>query len=277
MIHLERFSQPVKGVAPIINTRGQLRGRKFTVSVPDDWYHVTLEGSQVRVRKATLLERHHAVHKLPTLRVYPLGREGIVTQRTLALPFKMKESLPVHFLQGNPFSVVRIVQWEDGQWYMDRQDARFQRTLLREVRAAYEDHHTLPNLPGITPELRYYCILVGLEQRSREALLALQRLVLDPTELRRRLQSFQTDFKDRLSDAVIQAGGILKSFVKQGKGYLVTWELGGQTIKSTISEDLRVRSAGFCLSGDDTSHSLSSLAQLATTFQKENPLYITRE
>jgi hypothetical protein len=130
---------------------------------------------------------------------------------------------------------------------------------------------------GITPELGYYFLLANLQRQSYKEAREIEKLNLTARERDKRLREFQNNFSFRLEHTIGEANGKLIRFSKHGNGYLVEWKLGDQIIKSTINDNMRILNAGFCLSGEDKKHSLSSLINLAQLFQEEAPLYLTRE
>ena len=75
------------------------------------------------------------------------------------------------------------------------------------------------------------------------------------------------------------AGGHLLRWTRQSENRIsIVWRIGNQTVHSLINNNFRILDAGYCLSGEDKHHSVSSLISLAGIFQKEEgSLYITRE
>lgn len=70
------------------------------------------------------------------------------------------------------------------------------------------------------------------------------------------------DVGDRLATALAMASATLVGWRPAPGGYQVDWRARGETFTSLVGEDLRVRQAGFCLSGTDGWHDLTSLASL---------------
>jgi hypothetical protein len=77
-------------------------------------------------------------------------------------------------------------------------------------------------------------------------------------------------------ESIVRAGGTFISMSRKANGYLVTWSVGGETLKSEIRDDLRIVSAGFCLSGYDKAHSMNSIVNLAKIYIEDDTLNITR-
>ena len=118
---------------------------------------------------------------------------------------------------------------------------------------------------------------MNLQRQSYQEYQELEKLKLSQLEKEKRIKEFQATFSGRLQTIIESSGATLKRFTKQGNNYVVTYVVGGQTVKSTIKDTFRIISAGFCLENDDKRHSLASLILTAQEFQKEAPLYLTRE
>lgn len=151
-----------------------------------------------------------------------------------------------------------------------------QRQVLRTVKEAFENNNELRGMLGVTPEIRYYFLLLSLQKQAFEEVSKLGEFAITEKEKEKRIKEFYGNFGNRLKATIKKAGGTYVSHEKRAQGYLVEWEVGGQLVKSIIRDDMRIVSAGFCLSGDDKRHSMGSLINLAKLFQEEDPLYIVR-
>lgn len=282
MLNLDKFAQGKDAIVPIVEGWGQYEGRKiYKPGLQDGWYeiHISGENSNVEVlRSASLLTRERALgNSRAEVKAYALGAEGIATNFDIFTRKNIGESVVVHFLNLPIFTVAKIVQWEDGRWYFYEEDSKYQRGIIQQIKESFESGKTLSGVRGLTPELRYYFLLASLQREAYEALKGLSKFTLSKSELSKRSDSLKQSFKFRIEHAVTQAGGKFIGYSKRGKGFTVKWKIGDQVLKTDIKDDMRVLNAGFCLSGDDEKHSLSSLIGLAQVFQEEKPLYVTRE
>lgn len=89
---------------------------------------------------------------------------------------------------------------------------------------------------------------------------------LSPGELFAYIIAYKNKLKDlmsedeyRIRDAITRAGGDYVSFTKRNNNFMVTYEVDGQSYTSTIGNDLKVQTAGICLSGGDRNFDLQSL------------------
>ncbi len=65
--------------------------------------------------------------------------------------------------------------------------------------------------------------------------------------------------EDRIKDYIKRGGGNFASYKEIGGVYTVTYEIQNQTFTSVIRKDMKVESAGICLSGTDKEYDLQSL------------------
>lgn len=278
MIDLEKFNTTKIVIMPIVDGWGQIETRKIYVpALEDGWYRVSL-GDEIKiVNKATRLEIIKTLQPLKKYRIYAFGTEGIPISFDIFNRLGFKETEHINFLSCPIFSVVDIVLWEDGRFYFVGEILPKNRKILTNVREAFESELTLDNIKGVTPEIRYYYLLLNLQRESAKALEELKAWTLSQEEYKKRVEAFKLTFSSRLKDAVRAAGGQLVRYNKIGQNYMVEWKIGGQTVKSTIRDDMRIISAGFCLNSQDKLHTLSSITHLAKMFQSNAPLYITRQ
>lgn len=283
MIDLQRFTNKRETIIPIVNGCGQELGnfRKiYATGHEDGWYKVTL-GNDVSIdRKATPLEVLKTLEPMRKIQVYALGTEGVPLNFNNFKTRGFREVEQVHFMNLPAFSAAQVVPWDDGKLYFYDRIASKNARIIQRAKEAFERGEKLLDLRGYSPELRYYVLLLNLQ---REAFEALQQLndssfgAISDDERNKRVNEFRLNFSARLVGAIERSAGTYISHTKRGDGYDVVWEIGGRKIKSYIRDDLRIISAGFCLSGDDEKHTMNSIVNLARLFQKESYLNITRE
>jgi len=278
MLNLQRFSKVTYGFVPIVNGWGRLNGRKIHLNLNDGWYQIEIGDGIVPKRLATQLEIVKTLRKKPHLLVYTVGMEGIPVNFDNFLKKGLAESVQVNFLNLNFLDTAKVVLWEDKRFYFYEQDARHQRAIIQRIKNVFKNRGSLQGVTGVTPEMSYSFLLGELARSSYEEVSALRRnLVLSAEKNKSIDEKMLENVEYRLKNAITKAGGTYISHVKRGYGYAITWEVGGQIVKSTIGSDLRIISAGFCLSDDDKRHTVNSIVNLAKVFQNSSPLYITRQ
>jgi hypothetical protein len=278
-IDFSRFTTTTRATMPIVEHWGKYNGRLIESNTEDGWYIVEFGSNINIIRKATMMEIEEATKVFKKLRGYPLGEEIVPVNFQNLYDLGKGETVRAFFLQSPAWDIVRIGQsphdsrfYSLGSYY-GRRSAEY-----RDAQRRFEDGGSLSGLRGITPEQRYYWLLLSLQKQSYEAYQEIERLHLSSTERNKRIKEFASQLPMRIQHEVRNSGGRFVSFEKYGKNkFLIRWEVGGQEVKTVVENDLRVYDAGFCLSGDDRKHNLASIVSLARLFQHSNPLYITRD
>jgi len=281
-IDLEKFNQEVEEIVPIVNGWGRINSRRLDLRLEDGWYKLSLGNSVRVIKKASPLEVNRALKDKKKLMVYSLGDEGVPINFVNFKEHGFSESMHINFMFAQPFDVSEVVLWEDERFYFYGINQKYERELIKGVKEAFRQNIILPDLRGVTPEIRYAFMLGHLQRESYSKvtqILGGGKLGGLSGDNRRRIQQeLKKDLGNVIRDSISKAGGTFVRLLKLSKDkYDVEWKVGGQTIKSIIKTDMRIVDAGFCLSGDDKKHSLNSIVNLAKDFQKDRPLYIERE
>lgn len=278
MIDLSRFSEPKQAIVPIVDGWGKYQGRLIKKKVEDGWYELEIGDTVKVIKKATPLQIEKVLRNEKSYVGFPIGDQFINANFDTNRRKGYTESVRFWFAGNNKlFIPARVVCGEDGRYYFWKDEPGFQREIMESIRGCLERREPISKISGITPEQRYLFILARLYQNSYEAYKELERVALTPGEREKHLANYVRDFGSRIRDVISDAGGTFNSYINRGSDYLVEWTLGGQKVKSIINDDLRIINAGFCLSGEDEKHTISSVIMLAKMFQEESPLYITRE
>lgn len=278
MLDLKRFTQEKECFTPVVDGWSQVGSRKFTANVKDGWYLARIGNTTSILRPATLLEVEEAITGRKKYKGYPLGDEVIPINFQNFYEKGYGESLPVNFIRSEGFDIINFIHWEDDRLYFAGPDFTTDRSVMDNLRECFESDRPLTGQRGITPELRYYFILQTLYKQTFKALEPLSNLNLTSEEKKKRLQQFRNKTKEILQSTVEKAGGKFVSYEKYGdKQFIVTWESGGQVVKSRVSDQFRVYELGFCASGADQKFTLGSAVALAQKFQRRQPLNIMRE
>lgn len=296
VIDFSRFVKDKIIVAPVIDGWGKFEGRKFDFpNTKDGWYQITLGNISKIERPASPLEVYKTLKNKKHYLVFAYGDEGIPINFDNFKQLGLGETVRVNFFTLPLFSVGKVVLWDDGRFVYFDVENRIHHEILGTLRQSLEpatkessvgkgkkvdDGGRLwSRLKGITPEMGYYTLLVNLTTQAFREVEKLDKLVLSPEEKEKRVKQFANTLEGRLKKIIEDSGGEFIDYKQsRGKSLLVTWKIGDQTVKSQIEGDtFQIISAGFCLSGDDRRHNISSLPLLAREFQKDLPLYITRE
>lgn len=278
-IDLKRFIQEHEVIMPIVDGWGKYGSRLVEKNVKNGWYRVGI-GSEINIKgKATLVEIDQEFKHGKLLTGFAYGNEIIPVNFQNLFARGLGETVKVEFLDQPPWTAIRFVQWDDGRFYYVDVDFGYHRALVH-LQKLFEAEKTLLGEKDISPELRYYWLLMSLERNTWRHLAELEALKLSEREKKKRAEEFKLNFSERIRVVVEQAGGVFISATKQANNrYLVTWRVKGsrQSVKSIIRDNLRIEHAGFCLSGQDKLHDLNSILPLAKTYIEDSgSLYLTR-
>jgi hypothetical protein len=278
MLNFKRFVDEKEVIVPIVKNWGRHKGRKISVDTEDGWYELCLGSEPRLISPASPLEVYEALERAKKYTGLALGNDIVPWNFENLFSKGYAETVKVNFLDQPAWQVVKFAEWEDRRFYFYKVDSKTNRSVLNKVREKFESGKDITDIKGLTPEMRYYFLLLSLQQQSYRRIKELEKMQLNQAEREKRLKEFSKSFAGRLKNTIEQAGGVLVRFSKRGKDkYTVIWKVGKQKIISVIKDDMRIYDAGFCLEGDDKKHSMSSLVVLARTFQEESPLYITHE
>lgn len=279
-IDLKRFTKETTVMTAICGGWGKSLGRRIEANVQDGWYIVTFGNTATierPARPAEVLKAFSENKDQHYRRCYSLGGDGIPINFANYFERNEGSSLRINFLNLEPFRIAKIVRQEDERWYSIGEDPIFQRRLLGDLRSAFEKETGIEGIRGITPELRYYFLLLSLQRQSFRAAEELEKMKLAKAERERLIKEFQATFVGRLQTTIEQADGELIRFhKKRANTYMVHWRVRGssQIVKSEIRDDLKILDLGFCASGEDRKHWLDGAVQLAKMY---GHLYITRD
>ena len=277
-IDFDRFVKEEIRVMPIVDGYGVNEGRRIKLAVENGWYRVRIGNLVSCEGPASPLEIEEVLKDKKKYLGIALGGEIVPWNFENFYRQGFGETLKVNFLDAPAWELVKFAQWEDGRFYYAGVDYKSSRKIINQVKESFETGKNLNEIKGITPEIRYYFLLISLQHQSFRQLQGIEKMKLSQGEREKRLREFQESFAGRLQKTVEQAGGKLVKFSKRGHDrYTVTWKIGDQRVTSIIKDDMKIYSAGFCLSSQDKRHTMSSLVVLARMFQEEDPLYITRE
>lgn len=278
MLDLEKFTEEKICVIPIVNRTGELEGRKIFVNLLDGWYKLRIGTKAKVISRPSPLEIEEALKDKKKYLGMALGGEVVPWNFENFNRQGFGETMRVNFLDAPAWELVKFAQWEDGRFYYAGVDYKSSRKIINQVKESFESDKSLEGIRGVSPEIRYYWLLLSLQRQSFRQIQELEKMKLSEAEKQKRLEEFKNTFAGRLQHTIEQASGKLIRFSKRGNDrYTVVWKIGDQRVTSIIKDDMKIYSAGFCLEGEDRKHYMSSLVVLAKMFQEEAPLYLTRE
>jgi hypothetical protein len=174
-------------------------------------------------------------------------------------------------LNGAPtFSSIEAIIWEDRNIYYCQPN--YKDSLIYQVKNACEENADIAKLSFMTPELKTLYLFHNIEQHKiQEEQLQIQKA--------KNLEEFKKTLQGRLILAFNQAGAALVGYTVSGNRITVDWKLNktGRTLNSVIdATTFSTLEAGFCLSGEDKKHTVTSMVQLAESYEEDRRIHITR-
>jgi len=82
--------------------------------------------------------------------------------------------------------------------------------------------------------------------------------------------------EEKIKAALAHSGAVYLSYRERADGFTVSYRVDGSQYTSTVDKNLRVQSAGICLSGGDTAFDLTSLVEVIREGDQEGAIVITR-
>ena len=282
MIDLDRFSAKTLATVPIVNGKGQVKSRTFNSRVVNGWYVVELGDDVVVKERATPMQIDSLHHGKRKFKGIPLGRQFFPINFNNLELLGMDQTERIYLNQADEWDVIKAVLWDDGKIYFLSVDYGFKRLPIDQVREAFEKEQPITGIKDLTPEIRYYFLVVSLHRDGIRQAIELQKMKLAEADKIKRMMEFRKTFAGRLDKTVSDAGGKLIRFYQRGDDrYMVEWKVGGEKLKTLIKDDLRIIDLGFCASEEDGLHSLGSAVNLAKVYVEEGGigdggLYVTR-
>ena len=277
-IDLRKFSKPKEVTVPIIEKRGVYGGRKFTLNKEDGIYQVLL-GDEVMFKAVPAgIEKEEVLNTLPIIRGISYGDKIVPLNFSNTKFLGYEETIPVYFMNADLGLVVKTRRWEDGTLLFHEVDYGFEDQLLViGIKERAEKRQPLTDVKGITPEMRYFYLLLSLDLQRIEEWKDLDKLALSRSERDKRIEEFRESFAGRLQKTITDAGGSLVRYSRRGDRVDVVWKVGNEEFHSTIKQDFRILELGFCADGYDKDHSIASAILLAKDFVDRGVIYKTRE
>jgi len=278
MIDLSQFVTDREVLVPIVGDKFQFEGKKYKVkSTEDSWYKCILNGNKAKIIEPLYnffeLEKCHK-----PVKGYSYNNSIIFHNFDSAKrKWKFQISKNLLFNKSQSFSAIKAIVWEDLQVYFTEPD--YSNFKIFEIKTAFDEKNNLDNLKGITPELRTLYLFHSIE---RDQLREMERIHVEELEVEERLEQerrIMATVRGRLQITFSRAGARLINYTISGKRITVDWEIIGfrHQYNSVIDADtFKIIEAGYCMSGEDRKHNITSMVKLAEGYDEDGLIYITR-
>jgi len=269
MLNLNKFTQRHTFVAPV-RQGGCQYNRKHYECEGEGWKSITAEGNHVIEVVDAFVETTNFKN---TIRGFTF-HNSIIFQNFDVAKRKYEKDLMAPLLFNNvpTFSPINAVVWEDHNLYFHRFD--YSNSIIYSVasRLNQDGVGVLDDIKGVTPELKTTFLFHSIEIQNQKRLIA-------EAARKEKEREFINTVPGRLMLSLKQVGGELLGYSLEGQRIIIDWKMGGSDHKLNSIIDantFRVIELGFCASGADRDHSITSMVLLADDYNKRRRLNITR-
>lgn len=283
MIDFTKFTKVQRVTVPVVNGDFQYNRKKYTLPTPvTGWYIVIISGNSACIGEEAYIIEPDVVNNRVVLgysynnnmifQNFDVGRRK--TGADMMCPLLFNDMV-------DTFTAVRAVLWEDRKIYF--LEVNYGDDLVHRVKSLYDEEKGIHGEKFITPEMKTLYLFHDLERqnvrRIQEEIRKQQEAVLKEEDRKRREEEFKKTLPGRLAIIFTTVGATMRGYSVSGKRVTVIWKLDstGTEFNSVIDVDsFRVLEAGYCMSGSDKDHSISSMVLLAEDYEKDDLIYITR-
>lgn len=266
-LDFSKLASPKQIVVPVLNNFFQYNNKKYaTKNLESGWYLVTIKNNEILAA-----EPYSGEFKYD----YALGytyNNMIIFQNFDVAKRKWGFNLQVdlNFNTAETFSTIKAVVWEDKRVYYT--EPNYSDYRMYEVKDIYDKEEPIADAKGITPELRTLFLFHSIE---RENFRIFQAKQMAAEEHQKRMQ----ELPYRLQHQCSYAGAELLNYKVEGFKIIIDWKLPGSNYRYNSEIDSRTFmtiNAGYCMSGGDKIHNLTSLIKTAEEYEERGVVHITR-
>jgi hypothetical protein len=275
MIDFSKFAAARNVQVPVIGNKFSFEKKKYSINATDGWYTVKLDGNSASVVEP-LYMFNEVESKYDVVKGYSYNNSLIFHNFDVAKrKWSFQLSKELHFNKSQSFTAIKAVVWENNEVYFTESD--YSNFKIFEIKAAYDEDKNLDHLKGVTQELRTVFLFHTLEREQLRAMELLRLEELAEDERRKREAELMATVQGRLQVMFSRAGARVTKYNISGTRITVDWEMDGRKFNSVIdSITFKVIEAGYCMSGEDTNHNITSLVKLAEDYEEQGLIHITR-
>jgi hypothetical protein len=261
-LDLEALAKPKQFIVPVRGGAFLLDNKPYRIKADDGWWIVEIKNNRVKA-----IEQANADDTLSARSIYGFTHHNQIIFQNFDVArrkFGLGLQSPLHFNQSQTFEAIRAVVWEDGEVYWA--EPNYAEVNIFNLKDLLEDDQTLEGVKGITPELRTVFLNHALEKEAIKQALEAAKRKEDHERMMR-------DIPYRLQHTFQRAGAEMVNFSISGKRIIVDWkEQGSDTRYNSVidAETWMVIEAGYCMSGDDKRHNISSMVKTAQIYQEQH-------
>lgn len=255
-------------IVPVINGQFQYNRKKYVCDIDlSGWLKVQLDGN-------TFVSTGNAYPEIDlpdvqTIKGYTYNNNVIFQNFDVG---KRKVGVDIMstllFNNAPTFSSIKAVLWEDGCLYY--YGINYNDFFLSEVKNVFDENRGIKNLHKITPEIKSLYLFHELE---RQAIYEAKKVDREAEELKK----WNESLPGRLHTAFNAVHAKVLEYSVSGNRVIVDWELEevGRKYNSVLDVNTLVTiEAGYCMSGDDRRHNVSTMVLTAKEFEKNRLSYV---
>lgn len=267
MIDFKLLTAAKTAVVPIFQNKFQYNRKKYEVPETEDgWYKVEMQSNNAKI-----LEREYSDIEANTyIWGYTYGNNLIFQNFDIGKRrFNKDIQIPLRLNEAETFSSIKAMIWEDGNLYYLQPN--YSDSSILKVKELFEQEKTC-DIKGITNELKTVYLFHDIERQQTRALLKAQ-------QEQQEKEAFLRSIPGRLVTTFKNAGGEVLDYKINGNRAEVDWKLLSSNIEFNSVIDLttfRIIEAGYCMSGADRQHSISSMVLTAKNYDERRVIYKTR-
>ena len=264
MIDFESLAKSYKVVVPVLNKKFIFNKKSYHVNAENGWWLVEIKGNRVRALEPSIKDTYNIMGY--TCNNLIIFHNADVAKRK----YKLDVSVELNFNQSSTFEPIRAEVWEDGKvYYVGPNYSEFKSLELKDI---LESDGSIEKEKGITPELRMVYLFHSLEKARLKELAELAKAKADHERMMK-------DVPYRLTAIFQRSGAQVINFSIKDKRIKVDWKFKDYDYKYNTIVDYdswKIIEAGYCMSGDDKRHNITSLVKTAEEYEEKNLIYITR-
>lgn len=263
-INFEVLNQAFNVVVPVFEKAFVYNKKSYQVYCEDGWQWVEISGNKVTPLGPDTPSDVETVY-------------GYTHNNTLVFQnfdvAKRKWGLnclsPLRFNSSPTFESIKAVIWDGCAYWLE---PNYKDSQCLEIKDLFDQEKSIEGIKGVTPELRSLFLYHSLE---RDQIRAMEEVIKQKQAHEELIKSIP----GRLKITFERAGARMLNYSLTGNRIVVDWEIpGGEQYNSVIhSRTWQVIECGFCVSGDDKRHNITSMVVTAQEYEQKNLTYKTRE
>jgi len=271
MIDLNKFTSKTTAIVPLIKGHFQYNRKKYnTLTNLSGWYEVEIQGNDVEIINPVFIETEDIKDNIIKGFIY---HNKIIFQNFDVGKRKIGHEVmtDLHLNNTSTFTSIEAIIWEDKKLYYYRPN--YKDTFIYEIKFFFDDGQNLPKtFKGLTPEYKTLYLFHEIEKIEL-------KVIQEKLQKEKEIEEFKKTLQGRLILAFNTVGGKILNYSVSNNRITVDWELeSGSQFNSVINADtFQVIEAGYCMSGFDKDHSLTSMVELAKDYEERDVIYKTRE